>query len=277
MSTDFEQQGAGFIPALSQPTAALPAPSSWQTAVVERVTVETYRARTFTLRLAEPRQFRAGQHYDVRLTAPDGYQAQRSYSIASAPSDSLDVIDLTVELIPDGEVSPYFHEVVQPGDELEVRGPIGGPFTWTPEMGGSLLLIAGGSGIVPLRSILAHRGDVAPSLPALLLYSVRTLEDVIYRDWLDALPERTSASRMLYTLTRRQPVGWSGYGRRVDPAMLDDCLSSLAELGGHRRTGQAPLCYVCGPTGFVEAAADALLAVGVPEEAIKTERFGPTS
>ena len=126
MSTDCNQPGAGEIPALSHAGAPPPSPSAWQTAVVERVTVETYRAKTFTLRLSEPRPFLAGQHYDVRLTAPDGYQAQRSYSIASAPSDPSGFIDLTVELIPDGEVSPYFHEVVEPDDALEVRGPIGG-------------------------------------------------------------------------------------------------------------------------------------------------------
>ena len=141
MQQDAIHHGAGTRPA--------PTPTPWQLATVERVTVETYRARTFTLRLSEPRPFRAGQHYDVRLTAPDGYQAQRSYSIASAPSDAAGTIDLTVELISDGEVSPYFHEVVQPGDALEVRGPIGGPFTWTPDMSGLLLLVAGGSGIVP--------------------------------------------------------------------------------------------------------------------------------
>ena len=277
MSTDFENQGAGFIPALSQPMVAPPSPSSWQIAVVERVTIETYRARTFTLRLADPHPFRAGQHYDVRLTAPDGYQAQRSYSIASSPSGPPDLVDVTVELIPDGEVSPYFHEVVQPGDELEVRGPIGGPFTWTPEMGGPLLLVAGGSGIVPLRSILAHRNSVAPSVAAMLLYSVRSLDDIIYRRWLDDLSQNDLGFEARYTLTRQRPDDWPGYRRRVDPDMLEGCWSALRRraVGGARACG--PLCYVCGPTGFVEAAADALLAVGVPEETIKTERFGPTS
>lgn len=277
MPADSEQQGAGFIPALSQPTTASPSPSSWQTAVVERVTVETYRARTFTLRLREPRPFLAGQHYDVRLTAPDGYQAQRSYSIASAPSDSLDVIDLTVELIPDGEVSPYFHEVVQPGDELEVRGPIGGPFTWIPEMGGPLLLVAGGSGIVPLRSILAHRNTIEPTMPTLLLYSARAMADIIYRAWLDGLPKSQPAVEVRYTLTRRLPGGWSGYDRRVDPNMMADCVSALSQSSVAGETGSGPLCYVCGPTGFVETAADALLEIGIPEPSIKTERFGPTS
>ena len=250
----------------------------WQLATVERVTIETYRARTFTLQLSEPRSFRAGQHYDVRLTAPDGYQAQRSYSIASAPSEAVGTIDLTVELIPDGEVSPYFHEVVQPGDLLEVRGPIGGPFTWTPDMGGPLLLTAGGSGIVPLRSILAHREAVAGAVPALLLYSARTPNDIIYRPWLDARPQGNPAVRVCYTLTRRQPSGWLGYARRVDPAMLRDCISRLYQLAENSAATSAdPLCYVCGPTGFVETAADALLAVGVTESAIRTERFGPTS
>jgi len=270
MPLDANQSGAGFQPA--------PTPTGWQSAIIECVAVETYRARTFTLRLSEPRPFRAGQHYDVRLTAPDGYQAQRSYSIASAPSDAAGTINLTVELIPDGEVSPYFHEVVQPGDELEVRGPIGGPFTWAPEMGGPLLLIAGGSGIVPLRSMLAHRETAAPHLPALLLYSGRSLHDIIYRPWLDELSERTPHADIRYTLTRTQPNCWPGYTRRVDTQMVRDCIYRLAQIAEHSVAAPAdPLCYVCGPTGFVETAADALLAVGIPELAIRTERFGPTS
>ena len=277
MSTDFDHDGAGSIPALSQPASAALSPVTWQSAVVERVTIETYRARTFTLRLSEARPFLAGQHYDVRLTAPDGYQAQRSYSIASAPSDSPDTVDLTVELIPDGEVSPYFHEVVEPGDTLEVRGPIGGPFTWTPEMAGPLLLVAGGSGIVPLRSILAHREAKSPSVPTLLLYSARTMDDIIYRVWLDAIPQRAIASRVFYALTRRQPSGWQGYDRRVDADMLRDCIAQLRDLAAPAQTDRDPLCYVCGPTGFVEAVADALLEIGVPEAVIRTERFGPTS
>ena len=273
MHPDTEQPGAGLIPAPSSPQS----PSPWQLATVERVTVETYRARTFTLRLSDPRPFLAGQHYDVRLTAPDDYQAQRSYSVASAPGDPSAAIDLTVELIPEGEVSPYFHEVVQAGDTLEVRGPIGGPFTWTPEMGGPLFLIAGGSGIVPLRSILAHKIAVLPKAPALLLYSARSADDIIYRHWLDSstLPEMQTSIR--YTLTRRQPPGWTGYARRVDAAMLAQCLDTLGTLDAIGAGRLAPLCYVCGPTGFVEAVADTLLEVGVPEERIRTERFGPTS
>lgn len=263
-------------------------PARWQNAVVESVTVETPRAKTFRLRLSEPRPLRAGQHYDVRLTAPDGYQAQRSYSAASPPPTATSglsaIVDLTVERIPDGEVSPYFHEVIAPGDRLEVRGPIGGPFTWDAAMGGPLLLLAGGSGIVPLRSILAHRETAAPALPALLLYSARAPDDIIYREWLDALPMRgrrpadsgaPPAAAVCYSFTRRPPPGWTGYARRVDAAMLSDCLARLPSRDGGD-AAPTPLCYACGPTGFVETAADALLAVGVPAASIRTERFGPT-
>ena len=255
---------------VQDPAAALAV--TWQSATVERVAVETYRAKTFTLRLAEPRPFRAGQHYDVRLTAPDGYQAQRSYSVASAPDD-FQRIDLTVEHIPDGEVSPYFHEVVEPGDVLEVRGPIGGPFTWTPEMAGPLLLLAGGSGIVPLKSILMHRELAAPETPALLVYSARGPEDIIYRKFLDNAGRRSPGVAVRCALTRRQPPGWIGYDRRVDAAMVRECLDELMGMNG---SDAVPLSYACGPTGFVEAAADALLSVGVAESAIRTERFGPT-
>jgi len=254
-----------------QDSAAVPA-THWQSATVERVTVETYRAKTYTLRLSDPRPFRAGQHYDVRLTAPDGYQAQRSYSIASAPDD-FGRIDLTVELIPDGEVSPYFHEVVEPGDVLEVRGPIGGPFTWTPDLGGPLLLLGGGSGIVPLKSILMHRNLAAPDTPALLLYSVRGPEDIIYRKFLDSVGRRNPSVTVRCALTRRQPPGWIGYDRRVDADMVRECIYELMAMHGDNAV---PLCYACGPTGFVEAAADALLSAGIEETAIRTERFGPT-
>ena len=246
--------------------------TSWQSATVERVTVETYRAKTFTLRLSDPRPFRAGQHYDVRLTAPDGYQAQRSYSVASAPDDFAR-IDLTVELIPDGEVSPYFHEVVEPGDVLEVRGPIGGPFTWTPDLAGPLLLLAGGSGIVPLKSILMHRSLAAPDTPALLLYSTRGPEDIIYRKFLDDVSRRDAGVAVRCALTRRQPPGWIGYDRRIDTSMVRGCIDDLMVMHGGNAV---PLCYACGPTGFVEAAADALLSAGVAETHIRTERFGPT-
>ncbi len=157
---------------------------SWQQATLEQIVVETHRVKSFTLRLPKWARYKPGQHVDVRLTAPDGYQAQRSYSIASAPENE-GVIALSIELIADGEVSPFFHEIVQLGDEIEVRGPIGGPFTWTPALGGPLLLVGGGSGVVPLMSMLRHRANVAPEVPALLLYSSRSVDEVIYREQLD--------------------------------------------------------------------------------------------
>ena len=271
-------------PTDGDPTAG---PALWQTAVVTRITPETPRAKTYRLRLSQPRPLRAGQHYDLRLTAPDGYQAQRSYSVASPPptdaSGLSDTIDITIELIPDGEVSPYFHEVVAPGDTIEVRGPIGGPFTWNAAMGGPLLLLAGGSGIVPLRSILAHRTDAAPDLPSLLLYSTRFPDDIIYRKWLDGHQQQRHPTAQIaspspvsvrYTFTRNPPPNWTGYARRVDAAMLSTCLSQLQQMPG--ANAATPLCYACGPTGFVETAADALLTIGIPESAIRTERFGPT-
>lgn len=240
---------------------------SWQIGTVERVVVETYRVKTITFRLPKRRRFRPGQHFDIRLTAPDGYQAQRSYSIASAP-ETEGVIDLTIEMIPDGEVSPYFHDVVRPGDKIELRGPIGGPFTWVNSMGGPLLLVAGGSGIVPIMSMLRHRENSAPEVEALLLYSSRSAGDIIYQRELDRCDGTDPNLTVLYALTRSQPEGWRGYSRRVDGPMLEQAVSRL---------NGAPHAYVCGPTRFVEAAADGLVAIGLAPDRIRTERFGPTS
>ena len=238
----------------------------WQTGVVTHVTKETYRAKTFTIQLPEWTPFRAGQHYDVRLTAPDGYQAQRSYSIASAP-ETRGAIDLTIEEIHGGEVSPYFHNVVEPGDRIELRGPIGGPFTWEAGDGGPLLLVAGGSGVVPLMSIIRHKLASAPDVNAVLLYSARSMEDVIYREALAGAVEAASSLSVMFTLTRRKPAGWGGYARRVDRAMLKEMLGML---------GEPPLSYVCGPTPFVETVADALVEAGAVPERVRTERFGPS-
>ena len=238
----------------------------WQLAAVSKVVDETYRAKTFTLELSDWRPFLAGQHFDVRLTAPDGYQAQRSYSIASAPGRT-GAIDLTVELIPDGEVSPFFHEVVRTGDQLEVRGPIGGPFTWKSTMGGPLLFVAGGSGIVPIMSMIRHRGAVAPDLPAVLLYSARSLDDVIYLSELREMAGKDPHMSLCIALTRSQPVGWDGYDRRVDGDMLNEVARTLPGIG---RT------YICGPTQFVESVSNALVDGGQSPESIRTERFGPS-
>lgn len=239
---------------------------SWQLGTVERVIPENHRVKTFAFRLPEWRPFRPGQHVDVRLTAPDGYQAQRSYSIASAPEQE-GVIELTIELIDDGEVSPYFHEVVEPGDAVEIRGPIGGPFTWTAPMGGPLLLVAGGSGVVPLMSMLRHRKNAGGEAPALLLYSSRSHDDIIYHQELDRMAGADAGLSVWHTLTRAQPAGWTGYRRRIDADMLRE---AVGQVGG------APHAYICGPTVFVEAVADGLVAVDVPPERIRTERFGPS-
>ena len=200
----------------------------------------------------------AGQHVDVRLTADDGYQAQRSYSIASAPED--DELVLTVERLDDGEVSPYLTDVLVPGDDLELRGPIGGYFVWQEALGGPLLLVAGGSGVVPLRAMLRHHRATSSEVPVRLLYSARTQGDLIYRDEL-ADYETT------ITLTREQPPGWTGRSGRVDSDLLAETAWTPAER---------PLVYVCGPTGFVEAVADALVTLGHSPARVRTERFGPT-
>ncbi|MDQ2853987.1 MAG: ferredoxin reductase [Chloroflexota bacterium] len=245
----------------------MPEPLLWQIATVTGIRPETPEVSTFTLALPAWRPHRAGQHYDVRLTAPDGYQAQRSYSVASPPSRSGE-IDLTVERIADGEVSPYFHDIVEVGDRVEVRGPIGGYFVWEPALGGPLLLIAGGSGVVPLMAMLRERAANESKPPAVLLSSSRTFDDVIYREELDSLAAGDSGFRLIQTLTRSQPPGWTGHDRRIDGPMLREAVTAA---------GQPPLAYICGPTLLVEAAANGLVDLGVPPGQVRTERFGPTS
>ena len=221
---------------------------------------ETPRVRSIVLDPPDWHGHLAGQHVDVRLTAEDGYQAQRSYSIASAPED--EHLVLTVERLDDGEVSPYLVDELRPGDELELRGPIGGYFVWEASTGGPLLLVAGGSGVVPFRSMLRHRAAARSSAPARLLYSSRSLDEVIYRDELEHL-----GTDVRLTLTREQPDGWTGYGRRIDA----DLLAEVAWPPEER-----PLVYVCGPTAFVEVAASSLVGLGHDAGRIKTERFGAT-
>ena len=235
---------------------------SWQLADVVELRDETPRARSIVLAAPDWQGHRAGQHVDVRLTAEDGYQAQRSYSIASAPED--EHLVLTVERLEDGEVSPYLVDELRPGDQLELRGPIGGYFVWETELGGPLLLLAGGSGIVPLRCILRHRAAAGSAVPARLLYSSRSLAEVIYRDELERAADGVDVR---LTLTREQPEGWTGYARRIDGVLL-------AELAWP--AGESPLTYICGPTAFVETAASALVRLGHEPQRIRTERFGPT-
>jgi ferredoxin-NADP reductase len=239
-------------------------PITWRVATVRELVAESPRARTLVLDVPEWPGHRAGQHVDVRLTAEDGYQAQRSYSIASAPE--LDALELTVELVDDGEVSPYFVQELRPGDRFEVRGPIGGHFTWAVNDGGPLLLVAGGSGLVPLMSMLRHRGARASDVEAHVLVSARSADDALYRDELEQLEPRAGLN-VAWTFTRTPPPGWSGYARRVDGAMLAD----VAPAPGAR-----PLIFVCGPTPFVEAVADLLVDAGYDPRAIHAERFGPT-
>ncbi len=238
----------------------------WQKVTIDSITEETYRAKTFRVSLSDWNGFRPGQHVDVRLTAPDGYQAQRSYSIASPPEVE-SALDLTVELVEDGEVSSWFHEVAQPGDVFELRGPIGGPFTWTVDDGGPLLLVAGGSGVVPLMSMLRHRQAQNATSSAHLLYSSRTLDDVIYRDELEAYSSDPSGPRVSHTLTRKHPPGWTGFTRRIDREMIDELLDEM---------GKPPAVFICGPTAFVESVAAGLVTAGVDAERIRTERFGPS-
>ncbi len=240
--------------------------NNWQIATVRDVRPETAKVKTFTLTLPAWTRHRAGQHYDVRLTAEDGYQAQRSYSIASSPERE-GQIDLTVERIEDGEVSTYMHDVLVPGDRIEVRGPIGGYFVWEAGMEEPLLLICGGSGFVPLMSMLRHRLDAGARNPTRLLYSSRTFEDIIYYRELEKIGEADGALEIFHTLTRSQPGGWHGYTRRIDREMLREVAGPL---------GKSVQVYICGPTLLVESAANSLVETGLNPNQIRTERFGPT-
>jgi ferredoxin-NADP reductase len=238
----------------------------WQLATVKSIREETYRTKTLALSLPAWVAHRPGQHYDVRLTAPDGYQAQRSYSIASEPERTGE-IDLTVERLAEGEVSTYLHDVLAPGDRIEVRGPIGGYFVWEASLGGPLLLVAGGSGVVPLMSMVRHRRAAGSNVPTHLLYSSRTPEDVIYADELRGLQQSEDGLRVIQTFTRTLPPNWTGYARRIDTAMLKEVAAPL---------GRRAQAFICGPTLLVEAAADGLVEAGLAPERIKTERFGPS-
>lgn len=235
----------------------------WRPAVVRARRRETASAVSLRLNVAGWPGHQAGQHVDVRLTAQDGYQAQRAYSIASAPEHP--DVTLTVDRVDDGEVSPYLVDEIAEGDELELRGPVGGYFTWRASQGGPLLLVGGGSGFVPLMAILRHRAAAGSTAPTAALLSTRSLDDVFYREELAKLGADPTL-RLVQTFTRTPPPGWRGRTRRVDAAML-------AEVGF--APGAAPFIYVCGPTRFVEAVASALAGQGHPPERIRTERFGP--
>jgi len=246
---------------------------SWRLATVIDVVPETPRTRTLVLDVPGWPGHSAGQHVDVRLTAPDGYQAERSYSIASPPEDAR--LALTIERLEEGEVSTYLADELHAGDKLELRGPIGGYFVWDVALGGPLFLVAGGSGIVPLMAMLRHRdaalaaSDTASRrrLPTRILYSSRGWDEVIYRDALAHLAESDPALEVRHTLTRNQPPDWSGFRRRIDREMLEEVAWPASEH---------PRVFVCGPTPLVEAVAQALVELGHEPALIKTERFGPT-
>jgi len=245
--------------------AAIRGRLTWQVAeVVDRID-ETPRVRSLVLECPAWIGHLPGQHVDVRLTAEDGYQTERSYSIGT-PADGRRVT-ISVERIDDGEVSPYLVDELRVGDRLELRGPIGGYFVWSPGDGGPLLLAGGGSGIVPLMAMLRARVTAGSEVAVRLLMSARSIDEVIYRDELAAISHDQPGVAIVQTLTRAQPAGWTGYGRRVDREMLADVAWPASE---------EPRCYACGPTGFVEAVASALVDLGHQPQKIRTERFGPT-
>ena len=236
---------------------------SWQLAELVEAVAETPRVKTIIFNVPSWPGHRAGQHVDVRLTAEDGYQAERSYSIASATDGTR--VALTVQRLDDGEVSPYLTDELQPGDKIELRGPIGGYFVWEPSEDGPLMLVAGGSGIVPLMAMIRTRAAADDDTETRLLYSSRSQDDVIYRHELKRLSG--NGLTVVHALTASQPPGWTGYARRVDAEMLAEVAPPPAER---------PRFYACGPTPFVEAVAESLVRLGHDTRAIKTERFGPT-
>lgn len=246
---------------------AVPAPlapeSPWKDAVIERILPRTSRVASIFFR-SPVGPHEAGQHVDIRLTAPDGYQAQRSYSIASAPGDPS--LELVVERLDDGEVSPYLHDVARPGDTIEMRGPIGGHFIWRGEDGGPLLLVAGGAGIAPLMAILRHRASVAPDVDTLLAYSARTWDELVFRDELLSAEASDARLHVAITTTRGPRHRPSDLERRFD---RDSLRALVARLGATPRH-----VYVCGATTFVEAVANALVDEGIPSTCIRTERYG---
>lgn len=239
--------------------------ATWQSARIVDIIQRTPHIKSFFFALPQPFDFRAGQHVDVRLTGPDGYRAMRSYSIASAPSAS-PTIELAIDLLNSGEVSPFFHEVAAVGDEIEMRGPLGGHFVWSPSDGGPLLLVGGGSGLVPLMSMVRAGQALASPPPTALLLSARTWEDTLYRDELIGLEQRANGFSLALALTRDTPRRLEDYARRVDEPMLRGVIARLPAPPRH--------VFVCGSNAFVNAAADSALAAGVERSTVRTERYG---
>jgi ferredoxin-NADP reductase len=239
--------------------------SPWQTTRIVRIEKRTPRVTSFFFQPSRPFAYRAGQHVDVRLTAPDGYQARRSYSIASAPETD-GTIELAIEKLDDGEVSPFFHEVAAIGDEVELRGPLGGHFVWPEDKSGPLLLVGGGSGVVPLMSMVRHRAARHLAVPVVLVFSARVWDEAIFRDELIGLDDSKDGFGLVLTLTREAARRPADYSRRVDVAMMVQAMARLPE--------PPDIAFVCGSNAFVSAAAQALIDAGVPAEIIRTERYG---
>lgn len=244
-------------------TAPVPIRSRWLEATIERIERRTPRIVSLFFR-APIGPHVAGQHVDVRLTAPDGYQAQRSYSIASAPGS--DLLELAIERLDDGEVSPYFHDVASVGDTIALRGPLGGHFVWRAGDGGPLLLIGGGSGVVPLMAMARDRAAAAPETPALLVASGRTWDELLFRDELIAAAGREPSLAVFRTTTREPPRRPDDFGRRLDAALLAEMLARWGLTPRH--------VFVCGSNAFVEAVTGGLIAAGLPTSIIRTERYG---
>ncbi|TIP88436.1 MAG: oxidoreductase [Mesorhizobium sp.] len=241
------------------------AQSPWQTVTIRRIEKRTPRVTSFFLQPSRPFAYRAGQHVDVRLTAPDGYQARRSYSIASAP-EAGETIELAIERLDDGEVSPFFHDIAAVGDEVELRGPLGGHFVWSESDGGPLLLVGGGSGVVPLMAMIRHRAARRSAVPVALVFSARVWDEVIFRDELIDFHDRRDGFDLVLALTREPARRPADYSRRVDAAMMEQ---SMVRLPAPPR-----FAFVCGSNAFVSAAAQALIDAGVPASLIRTERYG---
>ncbi|ENY81151.1 MULTISPECIES: ferredoxin reductase [Sphingopyxis] len=239
--------------------------ASWQSCVIEEIVQQTPSIKSFFLRLSRPFAHIAGQHVDVRLTAPDGYSAMRSYSIASSAASS-PIIELAVERLPDGEVSAYFHDIAIVGDEIELRGPLGGHFLWPEPAVDAVLLIGAGSGLVPLMAMIRHRRTQDPAVPTALLLSARTAEDVLFSEELHSVEINDAAFVLALAITREDPIRASDFGRRIDSAMVEEVLARL-----HRKPTQI---FVCGSNDFVNIATEGALLAGVDPSIIKTERYG---
>ncbi len=256
---------SSVIPVIEIDSSPIPPAIRWQTVTIQEIERRTPTVKSFFFAPSRAFSFLAGQHVEVRLTAPNGYRAQRAYSIASAPEQS-GSIEIVIEKLATGEVSPFFHEVAQTGDEIELRGPIGGHFIWQHADGGPILLAGAGSGVAPLMSMIRHHANSRSDVPMLLLLSARSWEDVIFRDELLALDERKGAFRLVLAITREVPRRESDYGRRIDVAMIAETLKRLPS--------PVKRAFVCGSNPFVTVASDALVGAGVEAGSIRTERYG---